>query len=90
MQIYVGNLSFNITEDELREVFAEYGEVSSVTLITDKHIGQSKGFGFIGMPVRSEAQAAIQSLDGHSVNGRDIKVNQARPRIRRTLRRPRY
>ncbi len=90
MQIYVGNLSFNITEDELREVFAEYGEVSSVTLITDKRTGESKGFGFIEMPVPSEAEAAIQSLDGHSVNGRDIKVTQARPRIPRPLRRPRY
>ncbi len=90
MKIYVGHLSFNITEDELREVFAEHGEVSSVTLITDKHIGQSLGFGFIEMPVPSEAQAAIQSLDGHSVNGRDIKVTQARPRIPRPLRRPRY
>ncbi len=90
MKIYVGHLSFNITEDELREVFAEHGEVSSVTLITDKHTGESKGFGFIEMPVPSEAEAAIQSLDGHSVNGRDIKVNQARPRIPRPLRRPRY
>ncbi len=90
MNIYVGNLSFNTTEDELREVFAEYGEVSSVTILTDKTTGQSKGFGFIEMPVQSEAEAAIQSLDGHSVNGRDIKVTQARPRIRRTMRKPRY
>ncbi len=90
MKIYVGHLSFNITEDELREVFAEYGEVSSVTLITDKRTGESKGFGFIEMPVQSVAEAVIQSLDGHSVNGRDIKVNQARPRIPRPLRRPRY
>ena len=90
MKIYVGNLSFDITEDELREVFAEHGEVSRVTLITDKRTGESKGFGFIEMPVQSEAQAAIQSLDGHSVNGRDIKVTQARPRIPRPLRRSRY
>ena len=90
MNIYVGNLSYGITEDELKDVFAEYGEVSNVSIITDKYSGQSKGFGFVEMPTQSEAEEAIKSLDGSMVKGRNIKVNQARPRTERPQRRPRY
>ncbi|MBW1679336.1 MAG: RNA-binding protein [Deltaproteobacteria bacterium] len=90
MNIYVGNLSYNVTEEELRDIFSEHGEVSSVNIITDKYSGQSKGFGFVEMPTQSEAEAAIKALDESSLKGRDIKVNQARPRDERPQRRPRY
>ena len=90
MNIYVGNLPYSISEDELKDVFSQHGEVSRVTLITDKYSGQSKGFGFIEMPTQSEAEEAIKSLDGTEVKGRNIKVNQARPRDERPQRRPRY
>ncbi len=90
MNIYVGNLPYNITEDELKDVFAEYGAVDRVTLITDKYTGESKGFGFIEMPTQSEAEEAVKSLDGSSVKGRNIKVNQARPRTDRPQRRRSY
>ena len=90
MNIYVGNLPYNITEDELKDVFAEYGAVEKVTLITDKYTGESKGFGFIEMPTQSEAEEAVKSLDGNSVKGRNIKVNQARPRTDRPQRRRSY
>ena len=89
MNIYVGNLSYGLTEDELKEVFAEFGEVSSAAIITDKYSGRSKGFGFVEMPTQSEAEEAIRSLDGKSVKGRNLKVNQARPREERPQRRPR-
>jgi RNA recognition motif-containing protein len=90
MKIYVGNLSYNVTEDELRDVFAGYGEVSSVTMITDKFTGQSKGFGFVEMPTQADAEKAIKALDGTAVKGRNIKVNQARPKEDRPKRKPRY
>lgn len=89
MNIYVGNLSYGLTEDELRAVFAEFGEVSSAAIITDKYSGRSKGFGFVEMPTQEEAEEAIRSLDGKSVKGRNLKVNQARPREERPQRRPR-
>ncbi|MBN1655650.1 MAG: RNA-binding protein [Deltaproteobacteria bacterium] len=89
MNIYVGNLPYAITEDELREVFGEFGEVSSVSIITDKYSGRSKGFGFVEMPTQAEAENAIRSLDGKSVKGRNLKVNQARPREERPQRRQR-
>ena len=89
MNIYVGNLSYGLTEDELRSVFAEFGEVSSASIITDKYSGRSKGFGFVEMPTQAEAEEAIRSLDGKSVKGRNLKVNQARPREERPQRRPR-
>jgi RNA recognition motif-containing protein len=90
MNIYIGNLAYNITEDDLRQAFSEYGEVSSVNLITDKFSGQSKGFGFIEMPDNSQADAAIKGLNGKLLNGRAVKVNQAKPRGDRPQRRPRY
>jgi len=89
MNIYVGNLSYNMSEDDLRDVFTEYGEVAKAAIIMDRQTGQSKGFGFVEMPVDAEAEQAIQSLDGSSVNGRNIKVNQARPREDRPQHRPR-
>ena len=90
MNIYVGNLSYNMTENELRELFAGFGEVSSVNLISDKYTGQSKGFGFVEMPKQAEAEEAIKALNESAIQGRNIKVNQARPREERPQRHPRY
>ena len=80
MNIYVGNLSYQTTEDELRDLFAEFGDVVSAKLIMDKFTGQSKGFGFVEMSNNSEAQKAMDELNGRDVNGRSVTVNQARPR----------
>ncbi|MCP5420783.1 MAG: RNA-binding protein [Gammaproteobacteria bacterium] len=90
MNIYVGNLPYSITEEELRSSFSEFGEVSSVNLITDKFTGQSKGFAFVEMPNNSEADQAIKALNENTLKGRKIKVNQAKPRSERPPRRPRY
>ena len=90
MNIYVGNLAYSVTEDELRETFAEFGEVSTVNIITDRSSGQSKGFGFVEMPNNSEADAAIKGLNETPMKGRKLKVNQAKPRGDRPARRPRY
>ena len=78
MNIYCGNLPYNITEDELKELFSEFGEVSSVNIITDKISGQSKGFGFVEMAENSAADDAIKALNESSLKGRNIKVNQAK------------
>ena len=80
MNIYVGNLSYDVTEDELRQEFAVFGEVESVNIITDKHSGRSKGFGFVEMKSMSEAEAAIAGLKGKSLKDRELDVNEARPR----------
>ena len=80
MNLYVGNLPYRMTEDQLRQEFEQYGEVSSCTIITDKATGQSKGFGFLEMPSREEAEAAITGLNGRDVQGRRLNVNEARPR----------
>ncbi|MGF1612616.1 MAG: RNA recognition motif domain-containing protein [Gammaproteobacteria bacterium] len=90
MNIYVGNLPYNLTDDDLRGAFSQFGEVSSVSIITDKFSGQSKGFGFVEMPNNSEADEAIKALNGSALKGRNIKVNQAKPRADRPPRRPRY
>ena len=90
MNVYVGNLSYSVTDDDLREMFSEFGEVASATVITDKYTSQSKGFGFVEMPRQAEAEAAIKALDGKALKGRNIKVNQARPREDRPRRGPRY
>ncbi len=90
MNIYIGNLSFDTTEEDLRQAFKSYGEVTSVNIITDKFSGQSKGFGFVEMPNNSEADEAIKALNESALKGRNIKVNQARPRGERPARRPRY
>ena len=87
MNIYVGNLSYSVTEDELRDLFTEHGEVSSVTIINDKYTGQSKGFGFVEMPKQAEAEHAIKTLHGNALSGRNITVNQARPRSDKPKRR---
>jgi RNA recognition motif-containing protein len=80
MNLYVGNLSYRMTEDQLQQVFEEFGQVSSCTIIKDKTTGQSKGFGFLEMPNDSEARAAIAGLNGKDVQGRKLQVNEARPR----------
>ena len=80
MNIYVGNLSYQATEDEVRSLFEAYGQVSSVALIKDKMTGQPRGFGFVEMPNDSEAQKAIQELNGKDVRGRSLSINPARPR----------
>ncbi len=80
MNIYVGNLPYEISDDELRKAFEAFGEVSSVNIVTDRNTGDSKGFGFIEMTVQSEAEEAIKQLDGSALKGRDIRVNQARPK----------
>jgi len=80
MNIYVGNLAFNASEDDLRELFAAYGEVTSVSVIKDKFSGQSRGFAFVEMPNTNEGQAAIQGLNGKEFMQRNLTVNPARPR----------
>ena len=78
MKIYVGNLSNDVTEDDIRQEFAEFGEVESVALITDRFTGQPRGFGFIEMPLISEGRAAVAALNGKSIKDREIVVNTAR------------
>ncbi len=80
MNIYVGNLPYSTTDDDLRTAFGEYGEVTSVNVISDKFTGQSKGFGFVEMADNSAADAAIKGLNETPMGGRNIKVNEARPR----------
>jgi len=89
MNIYVGNLAYSVTEDDLRQAFAPYGDITSVSLITDKFSGQSKGFGFVEMPNNSQADAAIKALNETALKGRNIKVNQAKPRAERPAHGPR-
>jgi len=90
MNIYVGNLNYQVTSQELKDAFAEYGEVASANVIIDRETGRSKGFGFVEMPDDSEAEKAINSLNGSSLMGRNMRVNQAKPRESRTPRRDRY
>ncbi len=90
MNIYVGNLAYSITNDELRDTFAEFGEVTTANIIIDKFSDQSKGFGFVEMSNDDDAQEAIESLNGSLLKGRNIKVNEARPRNERPARKPRY
>lgn len=80
MNIYVGNLDFKVDEQELEELFSAFGTVSSAKIITDKYSGRSKGFGFVEMDDKAEAQAAIDELNGSSNHDRNITVNEARPR----------
>ena len=79
-KLYVGNLPYSATEDSLREAFSASGTVDSVTVITDRDTGQSKGFGFVEMASDSEAQRAMQALNGTTLDGRQIKVNEAKPK----------
>jgi RNA recognition motif-containing protein len=90
MNIYVGNLAYSVTEEDLRAAFNPYGKVDTVNVITDKFSGQSKGFGFVEMGNNSEADAAIKALNGSALKGRNMTVNQAKPRSDRPARRPRY
>ncbi len=80
MNIYVGNLSYSVTSEDLRKAFEQFGEVSSANVITDKFTGQSKGFGFVEMSNKANGDAAIKGLDGVDLKGRSIRVNEARPR----------
>jgi RNA recognition motif-containing protein len=105
MNIYVGNLSYNVSEEDLKTAFEAFGQVTSASIIKDKFSGQSKGFGFVEMPSKEEAQAAITGMNGKEMKGRTLNVNEARPRTddrrggggggggggaRRTGSRPRY
>jgi RNA recognition motif-containing protein len=83
MNIYVGNLDHETTDDQLREAFEAFGEVASATVIKDKYSGESRGFGFVEMPDRKEAQAAIAEMNGKELGGRTLNVNEARPRSQR-------
>ena len=80
MNIYIGNLSFDTTEEQLREAFEGFGEVSSVNIIKDKYTGDPRGFAFVEMSNKDEAAAAISGLSGQDMNGRTLNVNEARPR----------
>ena len=80
MNIYVGNIAWSMTEDELNALFSEFGSVSSAKIITDKYSGRSKGFGFVEMDNDAEAEAAIEALNDSDQNGRNLRVNQDRPR----------
>jgi RNA recognition motif-containing protein len=80
MNIYVGNLSFDVTQDELQQAFESHGEVASANIISDKFSGQSRGFGFVEMPKDDEARAAIAALNGADLKGRELNVNEAKPR----------
>jgi RNA recognition motif-containing protein len=80
MNIYVGNLSYETTEEDLQQAFEGFGQVESVNIIKDKYSGRSKGFGFVEMPAKDEAQSAINELNDTELKGRTLKVNEARPR----------
>jgi len=89
MNIYAGNLSFDVSENDLREVFEQFGQVAEVRLIMDKYSGKSKGFGFIEMPSKDEATKAIEEMNGKDFKGRTLNVNEARPKTDRGGRPPR-
>lgn len=80
MKIYIGNMSYDTTEDNLRQAFEGYGEVTSVNIIMDRDSGRPKGFGFVEMSTNAEATAAINGLNGQEMNGRALNVNEAKPR----------
>lgn len=80
MKIYVGNLSYQTTEDDVRKAFESHGQVSSVAIITDKFSGESKGFGFVEMDNKDEAMAAMAAVNGLEMNGRNLNVSEARPK----------
>lgn len=87
MNIYVGNLSYALSDNDLQQLFAEHGSVASAKIIQDRETGRSKGFGFVEMPDDGDAQKAIEALNGQSVDGRNLTVNEARPREERPPRR---
>jgi RNA recognition motif-containing protein len=87
MRIYVGNLKYGVTDEQLKEMFGEFGEVASADVIKDKFSGQSKGFGFVDMPIDAEASDAIAALHDSMHDGRKLTVNEARPRSERPAKR---
>jgi RNA recognition motif-containing protein len=84
-KVYCGNLSYDTTDDSLRQAFAEYGDVASVNIITDRYSGRSRGFGFVEMATDEAAQEAISGMNGKALDGREIKVAEAKPRRDRTF-----
>jgi RNA recognition motif-containing protein len=80
VNIYIGNLSFDTTEESLRQAFEGYGEVSTVSIVTDRYTSKSRGFGFVEMASKGEAEAAITGLNGQELDGQTLNVNEARPR----------
>ena len=89
MNIYVGNLSWNTDDAQVNDLFSQYGQVDSARVLTDRETGRSRGFGFVEMANDDEARAAIDALNGYELDGRQLRVNEARPREERP-RRPRY
>jgi len=83
MNIYIGNIPYSIDDRELGEIFSEFGEVSSARIIIDRVTGRSKGFGFVEMPNDDEGRKAVENLEGKEINGRNLRVNEARPRENR-------
>jgi len=83
MNIYVGNISYQVTDEELKKAFEAFGKVISATVIKDKYSGKSKGYGFVEMPTDTEGKAAIEGLNGKDLKGRQVTVNEARPRTER-------
>jgi RNA recognition motif-containing protein len=83
MNIYIGNLSRETTEDDLRQAFEPFGQVESATIVKDRFSGESRGFGFVEMPTKSEAQTAIEEMNGKDLQGRAINVNEAHPKVAR-------
>ncbi len=90
MNIHVGNLAYNVTEDDLRSLFSGFGEVSAVNIVRERSSGQSKGYGFVEMLNNSEADKAMKALSGSRLKEQAIKLSQAKPPAKRPLRRPRY
>ena len=82
IKLYVGNLPFQMTEEDLNALFSEAGEVVSAKIITDRHTGQPRGFGFVEMSSKAEGQKAIAEIDGRTVEGRSLKVNEAKPQVK--------
>ena len=82
MEIYVGNLAYATTDEGLKAAFAAFGEVTAVRVVTDRMTGRSKGFGFVTMPDATQAQAAIDALNGHELDGRTVRVNESQPKPR--------
>ncbi len=82
MEIYVGNLAYATTDDGLKEAFAKFGEVTAVRVVKDRMTDRSKGFGFVTMPDAAQAQAAIDALNGHELDGRTVRVNESQPKPR--------
>ena len=81
MKLFVGNFSFSTTEDDLRALFEPYGTIDSVSVVTDRTTGRARGFGFVEMPERGQAEKAIEALNGKEVGGRTLNINEARPKV---------